>query len=46
MDEQQPLVRKYKSLIAHKTLKHGLGLPVNERQAARACNLSRSSVRH
>jgi DNA-binding Lrp family transcriptional regulator len=37
MSEQQPLVRKYKSLIALKTLKRGLGLsledePVRRRQ--------------
>nr|WP_281412131.1 Lrp/AsnC family transcriptional regulator [Rhizobium sp. BK060] len=30
MSEQQALVRKYKSLIALKTVKHGLGLPVIE----------------
>lgn len=30
MREQQPLVRKYKSLIALKTVKHGMGLSVQE----------------
>jgi len=29
-NEQQALVRKYKSLIALKTVKHGLGLSVLE----------------
>ena len=28
MSEQQPVVRKYKSLIALKTIKHGLALPM------------------
>jgi Lrp/AsnC family transcriptional regulator, leucine-responsive regulatory protein len=30
MDEQQALVRKYKSLIALKTVKHSLELPISE----------------
>ena len=30
MNEQQALMRKFKSLIALKTVKHGLGLSVNE----------------
>jgi hypothetical protein len=30
MTDQQELVRKYKSLIALKTIKHGMALPLDE----------------